>query len=705
MTLFKKLLFLILTIAVGNTFAEELPAKISLYVDSSSSITIDKLLTTPEYFKPSKDRSLNLTFTDASLWVKIELPEHQTGVIVTIENAHLDYLNAYILDGSNEYRTFITGDLQKFSTRDVNSNLFSFLCQPGENTLFLRASTKGSLALPIRIHTLKEYFVYERINQSIIWLFLGIALVALSANLLFFFSLKDKHYLYYSLYVLASIIYAFTDIELSFQYLWPQLPNINKINLLLYSAPVFTLIFCNYFLELRNKIPVLFKLNKFIIAIQLFGGFYSLINYKVGAQICTYCFLLLPLIIFISTILVYLKERNKIVLLFLCAWFFYLIGILIYMLAVMNVFSYFSFLSNIVLLASSLEMVLVFVIVMFKVSAINEENIWNKSQLISLLTEKEKTLLEQYIFLEEKVNERTRDLQLKNEEIMSQNEEILCQNEELFLQRKQLEESNKTIDDAHQELTIYKNQLEETVQKRTFELYEANQVLDRKNQQLEQFAFMAAHNLRSPVAGIMGLSSLLESDDSVETQREVISRIQESVKKLDVIVKSMTGILSDPKMILQLFEKCDLYEILNESKSILEDEIAKSDTVIIANYDECYQLSSIKAYLHNLFYNMLSNAIKYRKPDKPVRIEVSSKRTGNDVAIIFKDFGIGIDMSKHGSDIFTPFKRFEKTVEGSGVGLYLIQTQIKTLGGTIQVESTLGEGTTFTIKLPNSALD
>ena len=528
--------------------------------------------------------------------------------------------------------------------------------------------------------------------------------MALSANLLFFFSLKDKHYLYYSLYVLASIIYAFTDIELSFQYLWPQLPNINKINLLLYSAPVFTLIFCNYFLELRNKIPVLFKLNNFIIAIQLFGGFYSLINYKVGAQISTYCFLLLPLIIFISTILVYLKERNKIVLLFLCAWLFYLIGILIYMLAVMNIFSYFSFLSNIVLLASSLEMVLVFVIVMFKVSAINEENIWNKSQLISLLTEKEKTLLEQYIFLEEKVNERTRDLQLKNEEIMSQNEEILCQNEELFLQRKQLEESNQKIDNAHQELTIYKDHLEETVQKRTFELYEANQVLDRKNQQLEQFAFMAAHNLRSPVAGIMGLSNLLENDDSPETQREVISLIQESIKRLDVIVKSMTGILTDPKVMLHLFEKCDLYEILNESKNILENEIVKTNTVIIANYDECYQLSSIKAYMHNLFYNMLSNAVKYRKEGKPVRIEITSRKTGNDVVVSFKDYGIGIDVAKYGSDVFAPFKRFATSIEGAGVGLYLVKTQIKTLGGTIEVESELGENTTFIIRLPNAAL-
>ena len=102
---------------------------------------------------------------------------------------------------------------------------------------------------------------------------------------------------------------------------------------------------------------------------------------------------------------------------------------------------------------------------------------------------------------------------------------------------------------------------------------------------------------------------------------------------------------------------------------------------------------------------MISNAIKYSKKDNPVRIEITSKRVENDVLIIFKDYGIGIDMNKHGSEIFTPFKRFETTIEGSGVGLYLIQTQIKTLGGKIHVESNLGEGTTFSINLPNSFLN
>jgi signal transduction histidine kinase len=703
MTLFKKLFLIILTVAVGNVFAEELPAKISTLLDSANNQTIHTILANKNLV-PTNERSINAGYTKSTLWTRIKLPPHKTPVVITIENAHVDFLDFYIFDQQNKFRVFETGDLRNFTTRDVKNNLFSFIAYPNENIVYLSAKSEGAVALPLRIHTLEAFFIYDRYNQIAFWLFIGIAFIAFIANVLFYFSLKEKSHLYYALYVLSNIIFGLIDNETSFQYLWPNAPQINLLNIFFYGAPVLSLVFCNHFLELKKNVPILYKTNIILIWLRVACGFYSIIDYRMGA-ILSITFILVPVVIFLAAVIVYFKKKSLIALFFLGSWLCYLIGIIVYMGATIGVFTYFASISNIVLLTSSLEMALVFVIVVYKVNLIKAENIKTKSELITLLQQKEKTLLEQYIFLEEKVNERTRDLQLKNEEIMSQNEEILCQNEEMFLQRKQLEEKNREIDNAHQELTIYKDQLEETVQKRTQELYEANQVLDRKNQQLEQFAFMAAHNLRSPVAGIMGLSSLLESDDMPETQREVIALIQESIKKLDVIVRSMSGILTDPKVVLQLFEKCDLYEILDESRNILEDEIAKSNAVIITNYDECYQLSSIKAYMHNLFYNMLSNAIKYRKVDKPVRIEITSKRSDNDVAIIFKDYGLGIDMDKHGSEIFTPFKRFEKTIEGSGVGLYLIQTQIKTLGGTIKVESTLGEGTTFTIKLPNSVIN
>jgi hypothetical protein len=206
MTLFKKLIFIFLTIAVGNAFAEELRAKISTLVDSTENQTIHTILANDNLVF-TNERSINAGYTKSTLWAKIELPPHKLPVVITIENAHIDFLDCYIFDQEKKLRLFETGDLRMFSTRDVKNNLFSFIAYPNENIVYLSAKSEGAVALPLRIHTLEEFFIYDRDNQIAFWLFIGIAFIALLANLLFYFSLREKSHLYYALYVLSNIIF------------------------------------------------------------------------------------------------------------------------------------------------------------------------------------------------------------------------------------------------------------------------------------------------------------------------------------------------------------------------------------------------------------------------------------------------------------------------------------------------------------------
>jgi len=696
MTLFRNYIFLFSCLILQVSFASELPSKISICVDSTSHLNFEQVQANGQFVETT-ERSINIGYTNATLWTKIELPAHASPVVITIENAHIDYLNCYIFNQKNTLRKIETGDLVAFSKRDIKNNLFSFLCYANENVMYLKAQSSGSVALPIRIHTLEEFFIYDRNNQIVFWLFMGISLIALFANLLFYFSLKEKSYLYYATYVLSNVIFGLIDNETSFQYLWPTMSELNKMNILFYGAPVLSLVFCNHLLDLKKHIPILYKANIAVIWLRLLCGLYSLIDYQTGAIISIF-FILVPIFIFLSAILVYFKNKSLVALLFLISWLCYLVGIVVYMGATIGVFTYYASISNIVLMSLSLEMVLIFVIVVFKINAIKEEN-------ILLLTKKEQSLLQEAIRLEQMVNERTWELQLKNEEVSSQNEEIKNQNEELFSQQTLLESQYDMIATVNEQLTEYKEHLEEIVEKRTAELKLANTDLENKNKQLEQFAFMAAHNLRSPVATIVGLTMLMEDDESVDTQREVVKRISTSVRKLDVIVKSLSSILSDPKVALRLFEECDLDLISKESRDILSAEIIESGVQIVTDFHSCQIISSVKAYLHNLFYNMLSNAMKYRKTGVDARIEITSQRFGTDVQIIFKDYGTGIDLALHGHELFIPFKRFSTKIEGAGIGLYLIKTQMEALGGSIKVESVLGESTTFTVWLSNAAIE
>ena len=104
--------------------------------------------------------------------------------------------------------------------------------------------------------------------------------------------------------------------------------------------------------------------------------------------------------------------------------------------------------------------------------------------------------------------------------------------------------------------------------------------------------------------------------------------------------------------------------------------------------------------MHSIFFNLIFNSIKYRQLDTTPVIKIKSELIEGKIKISFKDNGIGIDLTKYGDKIFGLYKRFHFHVEGKGIGLFMVKTQIETLGGTIGVESKQGEGTGFIIEFP-----
>ncbi|MGZ4100022.1 MAG: sensor histidine kinase, partial [Bacteroidia bacterium] len=109
---------------------------------------------------------------------------------------------------------------------------------------------------------------------------------------------------------------------------------------------------------------------------------------------------------------------------------------------------------------------------------------------------------------------------------------------------------------------------------------------------------------------------------------------------------------------------------------------------------------SVKSYVHSIFYNLISNSIKYRKPDKALVITIKSEVNKERIMISFKDNGIGIDLIKHGDKIFGLYSRFHLNIEGKGMGLFMIKTEAESLGGNITVKSKPGEGAEFIVELP-----
>ena len=719
--LFKKFLLsgLVVLATFWGGFAESL-AKVSYLEDKSKQLRIEDFLSRKDIvFSSSADNSPNLTFTASTLWVRICLPSRSTKPrVLTIENPQLDSLDVFFIHDGNVKRMFQTGDSRPFYTRDLQSNYFSFLVQPGEDTLYLKTSSTGNVSTPLYIHTQEDYFAFQQNNQLVFWFFFGVVFTTLAANLVFYLVLRDKNHLYYSFYVFSNAFYITTSFGLGFQFIWPQHPYLNKFIILFLSSSFFMFFFCDYFLELKDRFKKLHISYWGFMCASIASGLLSLYSFNLGARLITYTLLIFPFFAIFSSLYVYIKTKNTAVILFLAAWFFYLLSIVLYVLGITGIISNNGHLSSFVVIGSAIEMVTLFITVIYKINRIKEENVSHKVQIIDLLQDKEKSLQGQNAILEDKVRERTLQLLEKNDEISSQNEEIVSQNEEMVIQhqelmkqrqeleiqRMELDEVNKAYTEVNKRLNEYKIHLEELVQMRTNELLHANQELAYKNSQLEQYAFMAAHNLRSPIAALLGLSKMVDSETDSEALKEITKRINVSVKKLDIVVKSMSTILNNRNMEEKPLERIRLEKTLSEAIGLLELEIKENNVEISHQFDKCKEIKTIPTYMHNLFFNLISNSIKYKKEGIQPIIHIASEQTDRDYILTFQDNGMGIDLPKYGKDVFKPFKRFHVKTEGSGIGLYLVKTQIESMGGSIEIQSQAGEGSLFIVQLPKPAL-
>ena len=222
----------------------------------------------------------------------------------------------------------------------------------------------------------------------------------------------------------------------------------------------------------------------------------------------------------------------------------------------------------------------------------------------------------------------------------------------------------------------------------------------QQNKNFEQFTYIISHNLRSPVTTIISCAEILKDEDLTKTERDTfVNGLSESSNKLDEVIKDLHTILQIKNNTSEGLEIVNLLEIFNDVEKSLNTMIIESNAVINTNF-KIIEVLSVKSFIYSIFLNLISNSIKYRKENIPPVIEIVNSQIGNNLYMSFKDNGLGIDLSKKGKDLFGLYKRFHSHVEGKGLGLFMVKTQIETMKGKISVESKLQEGTEFEIMLP-----
>ncbi len=229
----------------------------------------------------------------------------------------------------------------------------------------------------------------------------------------------------------------------------------------------------------------------------------------------------------------------------------------------------------------------------------------------------------------------------------------------------------------------------------------ANELNNRYNE-LMQFNYIVSHNLRSPIANIIGLSNALDIQAIGSEERpNIIKHIKASTLKMDNLINDLNMILTTRSALNTRKITVSIPMLLLSISDTLEKQVLESGTIINTDISEdAEEIFTIKSYMESIIYNLISNAIKYKSPDRTPQISVSAKKEAGNFILKVADNGIGIDMDKHSKYLFGLYKRFNVETEGKGLGLHMTKAQIETLGGTITVESEPGKGSVFTVTLP-----
>ena len=222
----------------------------------------------------------------------------------------------------------------------------------------------------------------------------------------------------------------------------------------------------------------------------------------------------------------------------------------------------------------------------------------------------------------------------------------------------------------------------------------------QRNKDLEQFTYIVSHNLRAPVANIKGFNDILNTIELNEFEKEeMLKGISTSVHKLDDVISDLNYILQVKQHVNEKKEIVNFTELINDLTYSLGLKTNNNDIVILSDFGEVEEMNTLKSYMNSIFYNIISNSIKYKQTEVNSVIEVSSRKEDNTLFLKFKDNGLGIDMKKDGGKIFALYKRFHtQHAEGKGVGMFMVKTQVEALGGQISVTSEVNKGTEILIK-------
>lgn len=661
---------------------------LELLKDDRGGLTVEQA-TSSTAFAPSNMDVPNLGISTNTHWLRFDLNNdtEEDGVILDLQHAEIEDIAVYLIKNNERIAIGKTGQNAELSSRDLAQPefVFSLPVQRGaSSTVLIRLKSDKQLQVPIQLHRPSRFSESRSSKNMMIGAYIGIMLVMGLYNLFVYFSIRDKSYLMYVLYILLVSLTQLAFWGYGQYYLWGGSPWFSTKASILFTflTAIAASEFMKRFIDTKLFVPRSHRLLPAFYA--LFGV--VLVVYLFIAPTVGYQLAQLAAGVFASyllgTAIVVRRKGSRQAGYFLLGWTAFLMGTMVFTLKDMGILPYNELTVFTMPIGSAIESVLLSFGLADRINVLRREKERSQAQSLRMAQENERLIREQNVVLEQKVKERTAEL-LESNDTLKRTQTQLVSAEKMAslgqLTAGIAHEINNPINFITSNIAPLRRNLGDvlSVMKEYRSLRSANaielSVIREKEQQL-------------------GL------DETVEELDDIITSMAEGATRTAEIVR---GLRNFSRLDEDDLKDADLNEGLRSTLTVLSPQF-RDKVDFELQLSELPRVECYPGRLNQVFMNILTNgaqATLARAEGRPRRVTVTSHQQDGMVRISISDTGVGMTADIQ-ARIFDPFFTTKQVGEGTGLGLAIVYGIVNEHNGRISVESTPGVGTSFHIDVP-----
>ncbi len=680
-------------------YREAMGKELTFFIDDTRSLPVDSIRKLDSKFKQVEAPRPNFGFVDGAVWLKTNIKNTTKNdeFHLHINQPTLDSIEVYCFNQFNETTCHtITGEAHPFDEREVTDRFFVLpvKVEPNISTeLYVRISSKEPIEVPIYLATTNGSRTLTQMADLFLSAYFGLILVMALYNLFIYFSVRDSSYLLYVIYIFFVGLTQAALEGYAYMYLWPNSPWLasRSVYFLTSLVSISSILFLNDFLKTRVFTPTLHRVSYGVIGlfvlIILFAVFSVDQTVHTVAQISI---AIVSIFIFLTAVKVYRKGYSP-AKFFLVAWLVLLAGIIIFSLKDAGIVPATPFTHYTMQFGSAIEVILLSFALADRINILKREKAQSQAEALKVSKENERIVKEQNIVLEEKVKERTTDLEESNSQLTLTLSELKNTQSQLVDAEKMASLGQLTAGIAH-EINNPINFVSANINPLRFDVDDLIKLIEMYDE------ISSSDQFDGKKASIESFKQEIDLEYTKDEINQLLEGIREGASRTAEIVK---GLKNFSRIDEGSVKPIDLNEGIRSTLLLLKNEIPNGIS-IHENYGDLPHVECMGGKINQVIMNLISNALHALKSDNSNReknLSIETQESDGNVYLRISDTGIGMSEEVR-NHIFEPFFTTKEVGEGTGLGLSISFNIIETHKGQIKVDSEEGVGSTFTVILP-----